>query len=160
MTETLRSLMAHKWHADAAMLSAIRGNEAAAGDPEIRDLLLHTLVSNRFWMLTVQGLPFDLDAESRAPASLDALIARYRSTQQEEAAWLAGATEAGLAKTVTHRFMPGSQFSTMEGLTQVCLHSQGHRSQIAKMFRRHGGQPPMTDYILWLVERPAPAWPA
>ena len=160
MIETLRDLMAHKWHADALMLTAIRQNAAAAADPEILELLLHTLVSNRFWMLTVQGRPFDLEAESRAPASIDALIERYRSTQQEEAAWLTGATETDLANTVTHRYMPGSQFSTMEGLTQVCLHSQGHRSQIAKMFRRHGGQPPMTDYILWLVTRPAPEWSA
>ena len=38
---------------------------------------------------------------------------------------------------------------------QVCMHSHGHRAQIAKMFRRHGGVPPMTDFIIWLVNKPA-----
>jgi uncharacterized damage-inducible protein DinB len=157
--ETLRDLMAHKWHADAAMLGTVRSTEAAAADPEIRELLLHMLISNRFWLLAAMGLPFVLETESQPSASLDALIQRYRETQAQEAAWLARATESDLAGTVTSRFFPGEEFSVLQGLTQVCMHSQGHRSQIAKMARRHGAQPPMTDYILWLVKRPAPDWP-
>jgi uncharacterized damage-inducible protein DinB len=38
---------------------------------------------------------------------------------------------------------------------QVCLHSHGHRAQAAKMLRRLGGEPPATDFILWLANRPA-----
>jgi hypothetical protein len=30
---------------------------------------------------------------------------------------------------------------------------QGHGSQLAKMLRRHGATPPVTDFILWLRER-------
>jgi uncharacterized damage-inducible protein DinB len=45
-------------------------------------------------------------------------------------------------------------------LLQVCLHSQGHRAQAAKLLRALGGTPPMLDFILWRVDRPAPPWPA
>jgi hypothetical protein len=41
---------------------------------------------------------------------------------------------------------------------QVCMHSHGHRSQCATRLRALGGEPPVTDFIVWLNERPAPAW--
>jgi uncharacterized damage-inducible protein DinB len=44
-----------------------------------------------------------------------------------------------------------------QAIVQVCMHSQGHRAQCAKMLRRLGGAPPMTDFILWLANRAAPA---
>jgi uncharacterized damage-inducible protein DinB len=160
MLDMLRDLIAHKWYADAAVLTAVRGNDAAAADPEIRELLLHVLVANRFWLANTREIPFDLEAETRAPESLDALIQRYRETQAEEAAWLATAAAPDLARPITSRFFPGETFSVLQGLTQVCMHSHGHRAQCAKMFRRHGGVPPMIDYILWLVKRPPAVWPA
>lgn len=159
MLDMLRDLIAHKWYADAATLSAVRSNDAAVADPEIGELMLHTLVSNRFWLAQARQVPFELEVEMQPPSSFEALIQRYRGTQAEEASWLLSATDADMARTVTSRFFPDETFTVFQGLTQVCLHSQGHRSQIAKMFRRHGGQPPMTDYILWLVKRPAPEWP-
>jgi hypothetical protein len=41
---------------------------------------------------------------------------------------------------------------------QVCLHSHGHRSQGAKLLRRHGGVPPPADFILWLATLPQADW--
>ena len=35
------------------------------------------------------------------------------------------------------------------------MHSHGHRAQIAKIYRRLGGVPPMTDFILWVATRRA-----
>jgi uncharacterized damage-inducible protein DinB len=150
MIDMLRDLMAHKWYADATMLAAVRGHEVAAADPEIRDLLLHTLVSNRFWLSMARQVAFDLETESQPPASLDTLSQRYRDTQAEEASWMAAAGDADMARMVTSRFFPDQTFSVLQGLTQVCLHSHGHRAQVAKMLRRHGGEPPPTDYILWV----------
>ena len=70
----LRDLIAHKWYADAAMLTAVRGHEAAAADPEIRELMLHTLVSNRFWLAQARQVPFELEVETQPPASFDATV--------------------------------------------------------------------------------------
>jgi uncharacterized damage-inducible protein DinB len=43
---------------------------------------------------------------------------------------------------------------------QICLHSHGHRAQSASRLRALGVTPPPTDYILWVMERPNPEWPA
>lgn len=159
MLDTLRDLVAHKAHANAALLGAVRQNAAAAADPELRELLHHILVANRFWLLTILERPFVYEDESRPAGSLDALIGRYRSTQEEEAAWLEDATQADLARVLENPLIPGGRCSVSHGLIQVCMHSHGHRAQCAKLLRRHAGAAPMTDFILWLAHRPAAEWP-
>lgn len=158
MLEMLRDLIAHKGHADAALLGAIRTNNAAAADPEVRELLHHMLIANRFWLLTITGAPFEFENESIPATSFDALIQRYSSTHDEESAWAAASTGADLARIVDSPVIPGRRCSVAQALMQVCMHSQGHRAQCAKLLRRHGGVPPTTDFILWLTTRPAPEW--
>ena len=155
MLQMLHDLIAHKGHADASMLAAIRANEATAADPEVRDLLAHVLLANRFWLATLRGLPFDLEVESRAGSDLDDIVARYRRTHLDESAWVAGLSEADLARMFDSPHIPGNRCSLGQALMQVCLHSQGHRAQCAKLLRRHGSVPPMTDFILWLTARPS-----
>ena len=155
MLRLLHDLIAHKGHADASMLAAIRANEAAAADPEVQDLLVHTLLANRFWLATLRGLPFDLEAESRPHSTLDDIVQRYRSTHRDEAAWVASLSEGDLSRMFDSPHIPGNRCSLIEALMQVCLHSQGHRSQCAKLLRRRGSVPPMTDFILWLTTRPS-----
>ena len=158
MLEMVRDLVAHKGHANAALLGAIQQNDAAASDPELCELLHHVLIANRFWLLTVLELPFVFEDESRPSSSFGALIQRYRSTQEQESTWLAGATEADLGRVLESPLIPGGKCSVSQALMQVCMHSQGHRAQCAKLFRRHGGVPPMTDFISWLASRPAAEW--
>ena len=152
-------LFAHKGHADAAMLTAIRHRPEAATDGGLRILLHHMLVANRFWLLTIVGEPFDADSEMRVPDSLDELVEHFRSTHERERAWVAGATEEGLNRMLESALIPGGRCQVSDALLQVCLHSQGHRAQCAKLLRALGGTPPLTDFILWRVERPAPNWP-
>jgi uncharacterized damage-inducible protein DinB len=158
MLEMLRDLVGHKGYANAAMLTAIRQNDAAARDSEIAELLHHILLAHRFWLLAVLRLPFVSEDESRISNSIDALIQRYRSTQTQESQWLATATEADLACVLESPLIPGSRCSVSQALMQVCLHSHGHRAQCAKLLRRHGGAPPTSDFIVWLASRPAAEW--
>ena len=53
MLATLRDLVAHKGHANAALLNAVRRTDAAAADRELWDLLHHILLANRFWLLSI-----------------------------------------------------------------------------------------------------------
>lgn len=159
MLQMLRDLVDHQGHANAALLNAIRQNPAAASDPELRELLHHVLLANRFWLLSVQGLPFVLEDESRPAASFDALVQRYARTQSQEAAWLDSATSADLERTLKNPLIPNSECSVAQAFMQVCLHSHGHRAQAAKLLRHHGGTPPASDFILWLTKRPQAKWP-
>jgi uncharacterized damage-inducible protein DinB len=158
MRQMLRDLIAHKGHANAALLTAIRQNPTAAADPELWELLHHILLANRFWLLAVLGLPFVHVDEARRCASFDALIQRYRQTQTQENEWLDAATESDLARMLEDSRIPNGRCSVAQALMQVCLHSHGHRAQCAKLLRRHGGVPPATDFILWLASRPGTDW--
>lgn len=159
MLATLRDLVAHKGHANAALLASVRLNAGATFDSELWDLLHHILLANRFWLLAIVDRPFVLEDESRPASSFDALVQRYASTQSEEAAWLDVATAADLDRRLASPLVPGRECSVAQALLQVCMHSHGHRAQAAKLLRRHGGTPPATDFILWLATRPEAQWP-
>ena len=156
MLAMLRDLVEHKGHANAALMSTIRENGAARSDPELWQLLHHVLVANRFWLLTILGLPFVIEEESRLSESFDELIQRYASTQERESAWLETATETDLDRILESPLIPSGRCLVSQALMQVCMHSHGHRAQCAKLLRRHGGVPPPTDFILWLTNRPKP----
>ena len=162
MLGMLRDLVAHNGHANTAVLGAIRQNVAAACDPELCELLQHILVANRFWLLTILGLPFVFEEESRPSNSFDELIQRFGRTHEQQSAWVTAATETDLARVLESALIPGGKCSVAQALMQVCMHSHGHRAQCAKLLRRHGDVPPTTDFILWLETRPVDVngWPA
>jgi uncharacterized damage-inducible protein DinB len=158
MLEMLRDLVAHKGHANVALLTAIRQNPTAASDPELWELLHHILLANRYWLLAVLGSPFVHEDEARPSPSFDALVQRYGSIQAQEATWLETATEGDLARILEDALIPNGKCSVAQALMQVCLHSHGHRAQCAKVLRRHGSVAPATDFILWLTSRPRAEW--
>jgi uncharacterized damage-inducible protein DinB len=158
MLAMLRDLVAHKGYANAALLNAVRRNDAAVADRELWDLLHHILLANRFWLLAMLASPFVLDDEARPSTSFADLVGRFASLQDGEERWLAAATPDDLARMLVHAQIPNGTCSVEQALVQVCLHSHGHRSQAAKLLRRHGGVPPPGDFIVWLTTRPRADW--
>src|SRR5215471_13267135 len=157
---TLQDLVQHKWYANARLLAAVQQAPAAAQDQQVRDLLHHILLANRFWLKLSRGVPFSHEKESQVPESLDALVAQYRETYTEEAAWVEQLTDAELERQLQASYFKGRTFSVEEGLVQICLHSHGHRAQVAIRLRELGGTPPSLDYVIWLKDdRPPVVWP-
>jgi len=154
MLAMLRDLVAHKAYANAALLTVIGQHDAAASDVELRDLLEHVRLANRFWLLAVLGSPFAIEEEARPSSSFAHLVERYRRLESEEEAWLAAAAAADVERILEDAQIPGGRCSVGHAILQVCLHSHGHRAQCAKLLRRHGVVPPQTDFILWLASRP------
>ena len=146
--------MLHQAYADASMLSAVRQHPAAASDDELRRLLQHILEAHRFWTRLCRGLPRAVELDSSVPAPLSEVIEQFRSTHAEEIDWVNRLQQTDLDQTVESDYFPGRRITVAEALTQVCLHSQGHRAQCASRLRLLGGEPPSTDYIHWVENRP------
>ena len=154
----LEQLLHHKGYANAELLKAIRLSAEAAKDPELKRLLHHIILANRFWLALILGLPFALEEESQVPDSLEAIAAQYRETYEREIEWMNQIPEGDLDRRVETPFIPGQSFSISEALMQVSLHSHGHRAQCASRLRLLGGVPPNMDFILWLKDRPEADW--
>lgn len=158
MLTLLHDLLQHKWTANACLLKAIGQHEKAAHDEELRKLLHHVLLANRFWFSLSAGRAFVLEEESTVPQSLEGVTTNYRETCVQESEWLSHLQESDLVRSIETPYMPGQRFSLAEVLMQVCMHSHGHRAQCATRLRLLGGTPPPLDFIVWLKDRPAPDW--
>ena len=143
MLSLLQDAVRHKIYANASLLKAIREHETAARDEELRKLLHHTLLANRFWFLLTIGTPFDAEAESRIPDSLDALAGSFRETHIRELEWVSQLQESEVTRLLETPYMSGYKFSVAEAAMQVCMHSHGHRCQCATRLRLLGGVPPL-----------------
>jgi uncharacterized damage-inducible protein DinB len=154
-----QDLIHHKGYANASLLKAIRQHEAAAQDPELRRLLHHIILANRFWLMLILGHPFAVEEESQIPASLEAISSQYRETHAQEIEWVSQIQEADLDRLLESPMIPVRNCSVAEAMMQISLHSHGHRAQCAARLRLLGGTPPALDFILWLKERPTPDWP-
>lgn len=159
MLAILRDLVDHKWYANACLLTAIGRHQPAAQDDELRKLLHHILLANKFWLALSMEQAFSIEKESSVPEFLAIITGNYRKTHATESEWIAHIRETDLDRTLETPYIPGGSFSIAEGVMQVCMHSHGHRAQCATRLRQLGGNPPATDFILWLKERRAPEWP-
>jgi uncharacterized damage-inducible protein DinB len=121
MLAMLQDLVHHKNYANAALLNAIAEHEQASTDPELRHLLHHIILANRFWVALFVGHPFDFDDESRVPESLHAIERLYRETHEREIQWISGLHDPDLHRVVLTPFIPDQSFSLEQALMQVCI---------------------------------------
>jgi hypothetical protein len=80
MLPTIEELVRHKWWANTNLLHAIQQHPAAAEDEELRKMLHHILVSNRFGLLTILGHAFVREDEMQIPGNLTGIIERFKET--------------------------------------------------------------------------------
>ena len=142
-----------------AMLGAVSHCDGAVAEADLLALFRHMLIANRFWLLSAAGLPFVYEQESEPQASLDEVVSGFAPLTSRSATGSRRRLTLILTRTIETPLVPGGRCSVAQGLTQLCLHSHGHRAQCAKLLRAHGGTPPVSDFIVWVVERPAPTWP-
>src|SRR5260370_3272710 len=110
MVAMLQDPVQHKNYANAVLLNAIAEYEKAADDTELRRLLHHVILANRFWLFLFVNHPFDVDRESQVPESLRAVAALYRETQKQEIDWVIGLRETDLERQVVTPFIPDRSF--------------------------------------------------
>jgi uncharacterized damage-inducible protein DinB len=155
MLALIDQLIQHKWWANANLLRSIEQHPPGAGDRELRKLLHHILIANRYWLLLALGLPFIDEEERQIPESHAALSYRFSATERQEMGWLSALTPADLERPLRPRALPDITISVAQATIQAALHSQGHRSQCATRLRALGGTPAPTDFVLWVRDQQA-----
>jgi uncharacterized damage-inducible protein DinB len=169
MLDFLHDLYGHQAWADAEHWRAFTAHVPALSDPALRKRLHHIhLVQNAFlFLVSSEVTPATVRGEDPRPAMTAGfpeppdLHAYARSYHGAAAAFMAETTDEQLASRVKIPWFPGGEFtlSAGEALTQAAMHSHYHRGQNATRLRELGGEPPLTDLIMWYYKgRPAAEW--
>lgn len=155
MLTMIDQLIRHKWWANSKLLCSVEQHAPAVDDAELRKLLHHILVANRYWLLLTLGQPFADEVEKRLPESHGAVIAQFAETEKMEMNWLSDTTALDLDRRIQPRALPDITVTVAQAMLQVSLHSHGHRSQCASRLRALGGTPLPMDFVLWVRDQSA-----
>jgi len=85
---------------------------------------------------------------------LAGLIEQFKVTEHLESEWLSTAVESDLERMLqTRSSRLGVDVPVRQAILQICMHTQGHRTQCATRLRLLGGTPPGTDFVLWVKDQ-------
>jgi uncharacterized damage-inducible protein DinB len=162
MNPLLRDLYGHQVWADAEHFRAIGAHPAARGDWAILVRLHHIAIVQRafLWAVGDRQDAFEF-TKPEDFASLDALKRYAREHHDRLVPFIATVSDVRLAESIAIPWFkdPPLSLTVAEALTQGSMHSHYHRGQNATRLREIGGEPPMTDYIVWLWKgRPEADW--
>jgi uncharacterized damage-inducible protein DinB len=156
----LGNLYGHQAWADAEHWRAFAATPAALEDDAIRRRLEHILQCERAFLCLARGEEIAAGSLEYFP-DMGAMREDYRRYHAEAAAFLDTVTEARLGDALVIPWLkdPPARITVAEALVQAAMHSHYHRAQNASRLRELGGQPPLTDLILWYWKgRPDPSW--
>lgn len=149
----LTDLYQHQLWADAEHWKALLAHPPAATDQAIRDRLhhIHHVQHAFLWTVKRDGTPFNRTSPADF-GSLADLVQHGRRFHAEAIPYVESLTPEALAEPVNIVWFkdPPLSVPVEEALTQCAMHSHYHRAQNATRLRELGGEPPLTDYIVWL----------
>ena len=157
---TIEELFGHQAWADAEHWRAMQAHGTALGDRLIFERLHHIHVAQRAFLSIARGerVTIPTPADFATPADLKRYAVEYHAAVAE---YLASVTPERLAETITIPWFkdPPMTVTVAQALTQAAMHSHYHRGQNATRLRELGGEPPLTDLIVWYWKgKPAADW--
>jgi uncharacterized damage-inducible protein DinB len=157
---TIQELYEHQAWADAEHWRAMQAHGTALGDPALFDRLHHIHLVQRAFLSIVRGerVAITKAADFAASAELKRYAAEYHAAAAQ---YIGSVTPDRLAESITIPWFKDPPISVTVGqaLTQAAMHSHYHRGQNATRLRELGGEPPLTDLIVWYWKgRPAADW--
>jgi uncharacterized damage-inducible protein DinB len=161
MNGLLRDLFQHQTWADVEHWRAIGAHAAARDDRAIRNRLHHIAIVQRGFLWAVGDRQEEFAFTTPEDFNFDRLRQYVREHHDRIATYMATVTAARLQEVVDIPWFkePPLTLTVEEALTQCAMHSHYHRGQNATRLRELGGDPPMTDLIVWYWKgRPHPEW--
>ena len=157
---SLVDLYRHQEWADAELWRAVAAWPAAVADKAVLQRWHHIHLVQRAFLSIVTKRDVELSKpEDFADAA--ALRGYARAYHRQVIPLVESLTPEQLAEMLVVPWFkePPIRINVGEALLQAVMHSQWHRGQNATRLRELGGEPPFTDYIIWIwKERPAPSW--
>ncbi len=165
--EIIQELFRQMEWADAKIWTAILESSEAAGDEKMRERLYHIHMVQRAFLKVWKG-------EIPQPRASDftesrALLAWGREGHDQITEYMSGIADMDLSRLIVMPWIEmfearigrkAEKGSLEETMLQVAMHSAYHRGQVATKLRELGGEPPLTDFIVWVwLGKPEPAWP-
>ncbi len=163
-----RGLLAHMEWADAITWKAVTALAAARQDAPVADKLYHLHSVHWAYLQVWRGEALQIPERGTLGDSA-ALFAWARPYYSELRGFVDTLDEAALSRPLTFpwadaleaRFGSVARATLGETILQVAMHTAYHRGQIAARLRELGGEPQITDFIMWVwMKRPAPEWSA
>jgi uncharacterized damage-inducible protein DinB len=160
--DVVADLYGHQAWADAEHWRALTAHPTALSDKAIRERLHHIhLVQRAFlWVVGDRGEPFVVTTSDEFEDT-ERLRTYAREYHDQIFRFLASATSQRMSEPIPIPWFqdPPLTLEIQQALVQAAMHSHYHRAQNATRLREIGGQPPLTDLILWYARgRPAPSW--
>lgn len=167
--DDLRSLYRHMSWADAAVWRSVLELPPAAGDGRLRELLHHIHSAQHAFLRIWSERPLTDLPEAASFADLESICRWGREGHENVQAYLEKIDGSDLDRAID---LPWSDrigerlgvapkpVTAAQTMLQVTYHSTYHRGQVNARLRQLGGEPPMVDFIAWvLIGEPAAAWP-
>jgi uncharacterized damage-inducible protein DinB len=166
--ETLQELFRHMEWADAKVWAAVLARPEAANDNSLKERLYHIHMVQEAFLKVWRGDKLELPASDSIP-DLQNLLGWARQNYAEFNEYTGTAASMDLQRPI---IMPWIEMfearlgrkaeapTFHETMLQVAMHSTYHRGQVSMRLRELGGEPPLTDFIVWVwMGKPEPEWP-
>jgi uncharacterized damage-inducible protein DinB len=116
-----------------------------------KKLFAHILGAQRVWLSRFKT-PDPPAAEPWPEMTIEGMRAALNELASEWRRLLERQTEQTLAGDLLYRTTKGKEFRTpvRDVLTHLVMHSAYHRGQVARAVREAGGQPAVTDYVVYV----------
>jgi uncharacterized damage-inducible protein DinB len=154
----------HYW-ANAKLMSAVaeltpdQFTRSVAGSYEsVRNTLVHVLSAEWGWLDRCGGPPRGEKLKAEAYPSADSLVTLWAKVERDMRAFLAGLTDADMARPITFSLGGPSHTVALGVLLQHgAIHAVHHRGQVAMLLRMLGVAPGNFDVVVRAMEAGTPA---
>lgn len=160
MSSLLFDLHHHQAWADAEQWRCHFSFPAALEDSAIRTRLHHIHLVQRAFLSIVRGQEVAITRPEDF-STPEELMEYARAYHEDALVYLPALSASRLEEMLTIPWFkdPPIRITVEQALTQAAMHSHYHRAQNATRLRELGGDPPLTDLILWYwKDRPSPQW--
>ena len=123
----------------------------------VRDTLVHIYGAEWIWLARWKGTSPTTAIVAADIPDVAALAARWRTVEEEQAAFIKDLTDADIERLIEYANLKGDRFINPLGplMQHLVNHSTYHRGQVTTMLRQLGATPVSTDLVTFLRERSA-----